>query len=759
MIAKLVLKNVRHERARFVTAMLGVAAAAGLVVWSLGLTVTAMAQCREKARQITAPFTCWVSTSRVGLPMDRAAMGRLFRPSREQLLQTIPTNVLAAVQGVAGVERVEPFRTMRATLDYRPDGRVMQGPPLMAVLAEAPTSGCPYAEARMTGEWPRAADPEPEVAVCSSVFAPRRLTPPPLGTPLVLLTPSGTITVRIGAIIDFPQTVNGFPTMFVSSGTMQRVMGDLPYDGQPNLILCQTRGNPARVEAAVSAAPGATPVCSFAERKTIESTLSSDKLQNFKRQAPLLLTLSVMAALCMLVNALNMGVEQKLRTMALLRTVGMTAPQVAQMVMLEGLLLAACGWALGMLGGWGVLEVFVRRTPDAFPEGVALGWITPAGTAAGVAFLTALALFWPCRRAMRIRPLDVLSEDRGHEDRISGGRAAIGFVLLFPMLILALPLHISAMLRSVLLLTVGMPLHLIGLLLCLPFFVRLVERGVTPAASAMLGLDPRILHRRISRHAGRTAGMVLTLAVGLGSYVAIHIWGASMLAPFLPSPEFPDVIVSILPNGVSQEAARKISSMEGVADGKCLAIEAAQFYITEDVSTRVVRVSGGAPANPNVLLFGAEPQAAFGGDHPLAPFRFVQGDRRKAAEALAGGGACVITRMFARETGMGVGDSLGIIKQRPVRRRSGWGRRDGSGDAGGPPTGVEGRALPATESFRIVGVVDLNWHMITSRAQMRGRGAISMGTMGPVFVSEADARRLSGNADTTCFLWLNLSDA
>ncbi|OQC31207.1 MAG: FtsX-like permease family protein [Verrucomicrobia bacterium ADurb.Bin070] len=31
--------------------------------------------------------------------------------------------------------------------------------------------------------------------------------------------------------------------------------------------------------------------------------------------------------------------------------------------------------------------------------------------------------------------------------------------------------------------------------------------------------------------------------------------------------------------------------------------------------------------------------------------------------------------------------------------------------------------------------------------------------MGPVFVSEAAARRLSGNADTTRFLWLNLSDA
>jgi hypothetical protein len=34
-----------------------------------------------------------------------------------------------------------------------------------------------------------------------------------------------------------------------------------------------------------------------------------------------------------------------------------------------------------------------------------------------------------------------------------------------------------------------------------------------------------------------------------------------------------------------------------------------------------------------------------------------------------------------------------------------------------------------------------------------------MGTMGPVFVSEADARRLSGNRGRTSFLWLNLSEA
>ena len=63
-----------------------------------------------------------------------------------------------------------------------------------------------------------------------------------------------------------------------------------------------------------------------------------------------------------------------------------------------------------------------------------------------------------------------------------------------------------------------------------------------------------------------------------------------------------------------------------------------------------------------------------------------------------------------------------------------------------------------TETLKIVGVADLNWHLITSRAQLRGRNNMPGGTMGPVFVSEADARRLSGNTDTTSFLWLNLNE-
>lgn len=811
MIVKLVLKSLQHDKMRFATATLGVAAATGLVVWSLGLTTTSMGQSREKVRRMTAPYSCWVSTGQVGVKMDRKAMGAMMRPSREQMMACIPPHVVASIQALPDVEATLPCKVIRTTLDFRPDGRVMQGPPLMASLVLASTSGCPYAEANVTGTWPDPASGEPAVAVCSAVFEKRRLPLPPLGSPLVMITPYGTVTAKISAHIEFKETVNGFPTAFATLGAMRQASGGM-FDPRPNLLLCRLRSDAGgkTVKAAVKNAallgqrsypaaaaqegvnrdgprersPSKTDdadsrervsprtdqgdgALSAVERKDVEAGYASDQLQNFKRQAPLLLTLSVLTALCMLVNALTVGVEQKLRVLALLRAAGMTVRQVARVVMLEGLVIASSGWAVGVLSGWAVLTVFVRRTADAFPEGVVLGWITPVCSAVGVAVITAVSLHWPCRRAMRIRPLDVLVEDQDADSasRWSTRRSPLlGFILLFPMLVFALPLPISAMTRSVLLLTVGMPLHFLGLFLFLPFFVRLVERLTGPAVSAVLGLDPKLLHRRISRHFSRTAGMVITLAVGLGSFSAIHIWGSSMTAPFIPSQEFPDVIVSVLPNGVAKDAADTVAKLEGVDRGRCLNIEAAQFFLPDALTAQVARVSGKLPISPNVLLMGAEPQAAFGGEHPLAPFIFAAGERQAAADALAKGGACLITKMFSRETGLTVGDDLSVVKRPPMRGGHGGRRPDMGGPGrlggtrGGPETGHRTENVPVqTETFKIAGVVDLNWHLVTSRAQLRGQNNMPGGTMGPVFVSETDARRLSGNEETTKFLWLNLS--
>ena len=748
MIARLVFTGFRRERARLAVAILGVAAATGLLVWSLGLTVTAMRQSALRARRMTRPFTCWVTTGGPEFARGRRAPRAAPPPGRGAAPQALDPALVAAVAGLPGVESALPCRVVRATLDYRPGGRVMQGPPLVAGITRAPAGGCPYEAAIVAGAWPDPEDPEPVAAVCSSIFAPRRLPPPPPGTPLVLLTPSGTLTVRVAAIIDLPAAAPGFPTLFASAGAMRLLAGGGIATEQPNLVLCRTRN--AAADAAVRAAVAGfdagegRSAGTVADRKEIERYLTSDALMNFKRQAPLLLTLAVLTAFCMLVNALTIGIEQRLRVLALLRTAGMTARQVARLVAFEGLLIAASGWAVGMAGGWLVLARFVRRASETFPEGVALGWVTPAVTAAVVALVAAASLFLPCRRALRIRPLDRLADDRDETRPTNWKRTAAGLAMLFPMLALALPLPLTAMARSVLLLTVGLPLHGIGLVLVLPAVIRLLERVAVPPAAALLRLDARLLRRRSSRHYPRTAGMMLTLAVGLGSFAAIHIWGGSMMAPFVPSREFPDVIVSLLPNGVRGDAAARVAALEGVADGRCLAIEAAQFDLADDLVARIAANERRPPAFSNVLLFGVEPLAAFGGDRPLAAFRFTAGERREAARALQAGGACLVTRMFARSSGLGVGDTLTLQIPRGGRR-------------GAAAPGFAGAPLPA--AWRIAGVVDLNWHLVTSRANLRGRRGMPSGTQGPVFVSEADARRMTGNADVTTHLWANLSEA
>jgi hypothetical protein len=113
--------------------------------------------------------------------------------------------------------------------------------------------------------------------------------------------------------------------------------------------------------------------------------------------------------------------------------------------------------------------------------------------------------------------------------------------------------------------------------------------------------------------------------------------------------------------------------------------------------------------------------------------------------------------MFARSSGLGVGDTLTL---QPVRRdRRGAAAPDATGAPPPASSALPVGTPPSPAAWRIAGVVDLNWHLVTSRANLRGRRGMPPGTQGPVFVSEADARRMTGNADVTTHLWANLSEA
>ncbi|MBO7482344.1 MAG: FtsX-like permease family protein [Kiritimatiellae bacterium] len=220
----------------------------------------------------------------------------------------------------------------------------------------------------------------------------------------------------------------------------------------------------------------------------------------------------------------------------------------------------------------------------------------------------------------------------------------------------------------------------------------------------------------------RHVGMVVSFAFGFGAFVAVEVWGASLMSAFVPSEELPDAIVSILPGGVSSFDIEKVRNVEGVA--RIAELQPLQVNILpleelkmpgaekEQQPARDKPSDKGRPPRKGPPPgMGGPPRAQYRNALLLASewlpdFRFSSGSHDEAEREIKSGDACVITEMMARARGWSMGDEIEL-------------------DCG------RGHVM----RLRIVGIVDLNWHMVTSRGLVRGLNRMPVNTDGPVFVS------------------------
>lgn len=548
---------------RHICAILGVAIAVGSVTFMQGLVVTNDHQALAVAERI----------------LD----GQPFRDIREMQ------------------EDGQKFVCARLTLDYRPNGRVMQGPPMM-VTAIAPTVD-------MIGLGSVVKRTEiPNVVVTSALFAQRRLPVPPVGTELTLVGRRRAYRVRIGQIIGQDRPARGLPNMYVFY--QDRGIIDEEWIGWT-------------MPTAEELAPGFT----------------SDAGRNFDRAKALLLWAAALTALCLLVNSLFLTIEARRKEIAILRMVGMTRGGVARRVLVESAQLTLSGLLLGALGGIAALWGYVALDRATYPMGMAVSGRHIAICLCLAPVVAVVAALIAMRPALKVKPLE--------------------------------------------------------------------------AASNRM---PRKKH----------LGMLIAFACGFGAFVAVEVWGASLMSAFVPSPEWPDAIVSILPGGVSSFDIEKVQSgVKGVRKIHELAPLQVNLEPLEELPQRGSGVSplrnkegsssdkaagrrfpdgqagrlapNGFKAYRNALLLGSD---------WLPEFRFVAGERGSAEKAIREGDNCIITAMMARARKLKLGDELNL-------------------DCG--------RGLKI--GLKIVGIVDLNWHMVTSRGLVRGLNRMPVNTDGPVFVS------------------------
>ena len=256
-------------------------------------------------------------------------------------------------------------RICTMTVDYRPNGKVMQGPPMMAMVA---TLG-------MTDIAPG------ECVATEAFFAQRRLPVPKMGTELTFVGRNGTYKLKLVSLYltsaPIPP-VRGYPNMFVTDETMKEI-------GE--------QWTPWTPKTAEELAPG----------------FMSDVGRNMDRAKPLLLWAAALTALCLILNSLFLSVEARRKETAILRMVGMTRGGIMGRLFAEALVLSVVGFAVGTIAAVAGLFIYVACDPVTFPQGAAIAFKPIAVSAALLVPVVAIAVMVALKSALAVKPLEAAS--------------------------------------------------------------------------------------------------------------------------------------------------------------------------------------------------------------------------------------------------------------------------------------------------------------------------------------------------------------
>lgn len=440
-------------------------------------------------------------------------------------------------------------------------------------------------------------------------------------------------------------------------------------------------------------------------------------------------------------TALSMGVSERTRVFAMLRTVGMSRGKIAVLVFGESIILCLLGWIGGLAAGWFVLQLSVWLQPDFYGTGKTVSLGTSAIVTAGIAALigSLLSAVLPAWRAMKISPLEGMN--RGYAQSVKKSRfvwlGAIGALLLVinPICVYYEGMAEGAELRQFLYTYIGLPSQLAGCLLLAPAMILFVEKLFTPIVAKLLRIPKELLASQLSSNLWRTLGTTISLCVGLGVYSFLEISGYSMLVPYTHSKTLPNTLVTMLPNGLPLDQIDTVRNLQGVDSSRFLPIALEQSRFSQRQTDRFLS-KGLAQMQTSAVVFGLDIEEALGkrsdGTRPLIEVDFREGTLASAMEKLKSGGRyCLVPDSFAFRTGLHIGDKLELVLPPDIVTETEESAGTPRSGLGGPPPG-RGRGRggppggPSSEKileYEICGIVSINgWIWMNKISGVRKRG-------------------------------------
>jgi putative ABC transport system permease protein len=532
-----------------------------------------------------------------------------------------------------------------------------------------------------------------------------------IGDSLPMHTPGGTVTLAVVGTTVERIAHNDTSGVFASSATVRRLAGArTPIDR----LYVDLAGGADAAATCAAWRPRLAAADPPAEIRDVTGFASEIGMDGAFRRLRMLgiggAALVLVAALFIVGTALSAGADARVRDLAVLRTIGATRTQVMLLVYREAMHLALraalIGLPLGLLllAGLGLAQrdLFGGPLPPHLPSlvlalaivaaGVLVAAIRPAWQAARTTPLAAMraaatpppAIGFPWLRAGLAAVAAGVAAVAGHER----GMAALGGVG-----------------------AAGLALAAIAVagLCAMPVLVWLSARVLGPVLARCAGLPGDLLRQHQAAGLRRASGIALTLAVCLGASVLLNAWGRSMVTPFLPSPQLPDQVISIMPSGLPPGQAAAVRSAPGVDGERLVPLRVDQTFLGRELIAR----SGGDPDAFTVQILALDPGALQqGGEQPVLPVESAIPPAGLAA-ALAEPLTCLIPPTLAERFDLRPGSTIPVLRI----------------------TGEREVAL------RVAGIAALpGWQWVSKMGRMR---TLSDKPMAAILVSEATAEALA----------------
>ncbi len=442
--------------------------------------------------------------------------------------------------------------------------------------------------------------------------------------------------------------------------------------------------------------------------------------------------ISMLVSFFIIFTTLSMGVDERIRQLAILRIVAFSRRQIAGMILLESLFYGILGWLGGLLSGYILLYILQWMGNSDVQMKIGFWTILLTGICSLVGALIASVL--PMIRAVRIRPIEAMMPMANARPPHTSWRVAV----LGLFLLAVNPMVVSvdwfdedyAMMAYV----GGCVAMVIGFVCMAPVMTVLCEKIFAGILARLLGIHPMFLRSQLRANLWRTVGTVISLSIGLGFFMMILIWSASMMIPFVSGQWMPDMFVSVVPGGLNEESVNEVKQLQGVESTQCEPIAIEQVRLAKDLTRSAIRQS--IVRQDNIVMCGVAFHSIFE-ENALFPFEFVS-DKQTAEKMMKNElMACLIPDYFAHAAWI---EENGVARHLKV------------GDC------LEVLTLeknPQVVVFKVAGIIRMQgWHWFS---KISGTRRNFTRTAAMVFTSH-DAMKYAFNLHRTNYLWMNVSE-